>query len=113
MLAEVHIQAVLGTAAIWPESGRSPFRAEDEGKRTRGSAERFLGGDTNSQQRRSKMFQHILVPLDGSTRAEQALPVAARIARATGGSLLLVRVVPPPIDYSGGISPIPLMNEQM
>src|SRR5437660_10594157 len=38
------------------------------------------------------MFQCILVPLDGSERAEQALPIAARIAHASGGSLLLVRV---------------------
>jgi nucleotide-binding universal stress UspA family protein len=58
------------------------------------------------------MFHHVLVPLDGSFRAEQALPVAARLARATGGSLLLVRVVNPPIDYSGGLSPVPLMTEQ-
>jgi nucleotide-binding universal stress UspA family protein len=27
------------------------------------------------------MFKHILVPLDGSARAELALPVVARIAR--------------------------------
>lgn len=59
------------------------------------------------------MFQHILVPLDGSFRAEQALPVAARLARATGGSLLLVRVVSPPIDYSGGLTPVPLMIDQI
>jgi nucleotide-binding universal stress UspA family protein len=59
------------------------------------------------------MFQHVLVPLDGSFRAEQALPVAARLARATGGSLLLVRVVNPLIDYSGGLSPVPLMAEQI
>lgn len=39
------------------------------------------------------MLQHILVPLDGSPRAEQALPVAARIARASGGTLTLLRVV--------------------
>jgi nucleotide-binding universal stress UspA family protein len=39
------------------------------------------------------MFQHIVVPLDGSPRAEQALPVAARIARASGGTLTLLRVV--------------------
>lgn len=38
------------------------------------------------------MFQHILVPLDGSERAEQALSVAMRLARASGGSLILVRV---------------------
>ncbi|HEV2460975.1 MAG TPA: universal stress protein, partial [Ktedonobacterales bacterium] len=55
----------------------------------------------------------ILVPLDGSFRAEQALPVAARLARATGGSLLLVRVVNPPIDYSGGLAPVPLMTDQI
>ncbi len=59
------------------------------------------------------MFQQVLVPLDGSFRAEQALSVAARLARATGGSLLLVRVVNPPIDYSGGLSPVPLMTEQI
>lgn len=44
------------------------------------------------------MFQHILVPLDGSERAESAISVAACIARATGGSLLFVRVVMPPGD---------------
>jgi len=40
-----------------------------------------------------QMFQRIMVPLDGSERAEQALLVAARIARATHGALLLVQVV--------------------
>ncbi len=39
------------------------------------------------------MFKRILVPLDGSTRAEQAIPVAARIARALGDSVKLLRVV--------------------
>jgi len=39
------------------------------------------------------MFKHIMVPLDGSQQAEQALPIAARIARATKGSLLLANVV--------------------
>ena len=39
------------------------------------------------------MFKRILVPLDGSGRAERALPVAARLARASGGSIVLVRVV--------------------
>ncbi len=41
------------------------------------------------------MFQHILVPLDGSSRAEQALPLAARVARKTGGTIFLLRAVPP------------------
>ncbi len=39
------------------------------------------------------MFKRILVPLDGSGRAERALPIAAHLARASGGSILLVRVV--------------------
>src|ERR1039457_1092071 len=59
------------------------------------------------------MFQRVLVPLDGSVRAEQALPVAVRLARAMDGSLLLVQVVSPPIDFSGGMSPVPLMTEQV
>lgn len=29
------------------------------------------------------MFKHIMVPLDGTERAERALPVAAKIARAS------------------------------
>jgi len=45
------------------------------------------------------MFKKILVPLDGSTRAESALPVAARIARASGGSVMLVQVVTIPLMY--------------
>lgn len=39
-------------------------------------------------------FNTILVPLDGSERAERALPVAAQIARATHSTLLLARVIP-------------------
>jgi nucleotide-binding universal stress UspA family protein len=38
------------------------------------------------------MFQRIVVPLDGSSRAERAIPIAARIARATHGSVLLLQV---------------------
>jgi nucleotide-binding universal stress UspA family protein len=41
------------------------------------------------------MFQHILVPLDGSPRAEQALAVAAQLARASRGTLVLLRAVMP------------------
>lgn len=39
------------------------------------------------------MFQRILIPLDGSRRAEEAIPVAARIARSTGGTIVLLRAV--------------------
>jgi nucleotide-binding universal stress UspA family protein len=45
------------------------------------------------------MFQRILVPLDGSKRAECALLVAARIARASQGSIVLLRVVAIPGRY--------------
>ena len=34
----------------------------------------------------------VLVPLDGSPLAEQALPFAERLARATGARLILTRV---------------------
>jgi nucleotide-binding universal stress UspA family protein len=49
------------------------------------------------------MFKRILVPLDGSVRAERALPVAARIARASGGTVVLVRAVSLP----AGLDPVP------
>ncbi len=42
------------------------------------------------------MFQRILVPLDGSEGAERAIPVAARIAHASEGTIVFVRVIPPP-----------------
>ncbi len=50
----------------------------------------------------------ILVPLDGSTRAECALPLAERLASALGSRLLLVRVVEPSArisDLAGEIPP--------
>lgn len=50
------------------------------------------------------MFKHMLVPLDGSFRAEAALPVAARIARASDGSIVFMQVVNPPVDYAGGLA---------
>ncbi len=39
------------------------------------------------------MVKRILVPLDGSALAERAIPVAARIVRASAGSMLFLRVV--------------------
>lgn len=50
---------------------------------------------------RSTSFRSILVPLDGSPFAEQALPLAAELAKRGGGKLLLALVhqLPPnPID---------------
>lgn len=57
------------------------------------------------------MFQHILVPLDGSQRAEQALPVAVQLARASGATLTLLQVVNEVYNApSSGLdaSPLPL-----
>jgi len=64
--------------------------------------EEVVDGDTANLKRSVAMFKRILVPLDGSARAEYALPIAARIARAMGGSPHLLEVVSPLIDYGGG-----------
>jgi nucleotide-binding universal stress UspA family protein len=45
------------------------------------------------------MFKRILVPLDGSTRAERAIPIAARIAQASQAQIILLQVVRPLSDY--------------
>jgi len=50
------------------------------------------------------MFKRILVPLDGSTRAERALVPAADLARAAQGELVLLRVIDVPNDVG-----VPLM----
>ena len=42
------------------------------------------------------MYSKILVPLDGSTQAEEILPHVEQLARGTKAALLLVRVVEPP-----------------
>lgn len=45
------------------------------------------------------MYQRILVPLDGSARAEHAVPVAARLARVSNGTVVLVEVANPHPEY--------------
>ncbi len=47
------------------------------------------------------MLRQLLVPLDGSSAAEQALPVARRLAQATQATVHLVRVIPaPPLPWA-------------
>jgi nucleotide-binding universal stress UspA family protein len=46
------------------------------------------------------MFTRILVPLDGSKRAERALTIASRLARASQGSIVLLQAVGIPSEYS-------------
>ncbi|HEX6797191.1 MAG TPA: universal stress protein [Ktedonobacterales bacterium] len=43
------------------------------------------------------MYTHVLVPLDGSERAERALPVAERIARANKGRITLMQAMSLPL----------------
>ncbi len=58
------------------------------------------------------MFQRILVPLDGSARAERAVPVAARLARHASGSILLLRVLTHPLDAVASFLQAPEETEQ-
>jgi nucleotide-binding universal stress UspA family protein len=58
------------------------------------------------------MFTSILVPLDGSLLSESALPAAGRIARASGGRLILATVISVPILSSYGEYD-PLSSEQV
>jgi nucleotide-binding universal stress UspA family protein len=47
------------------------------------------------------MFERILVPLDGSYLAERALAVAARLARASQGSIVVVRAASTALTRTG------------
>lgn len=51
------------------------------------------------------MFKRILVPLDLSRRAERAIPVAARLARESGGEIILTHVLVMPLAYTTPIAP--------
>lgn len=57
----------------------------------------------------SVAITRILVPLDGSETAEQALPVAARLAREAKAPVVLVQVINPSLEFSmvgQGLAPI-------
>jgi nucleotide-binding universal stress UspA family protein len=45
---------------------------------------------------RELVYRKLLVPLDGSCRAESVLPLASRIARTHGAEIVLAHVVPKP-----------------
>lgn len=64
------------------------------------------------------MFTRILVPLDESSRAERALSTAARLARASRGSIVLLRAVGIPFEYntyiySSYISQAPVITQEV
>jgi nucleotide-binding universal stress UspA family protein len=51
------------------------------------------------------MFKRILVPLDGSRRAEQAIPLAARIAHSSGSSMVVMQAAWMPQGVAGALGP--------
>ena len=59
-------------------------------------------------ERSISMFKQILVPLDGSARAEQALPIAARLARVSNGTVSLVQAVWPQSEFMTSVGEIVL-----
>jgi nucleotide-binding universal stress UspA family protein len=59
------------------------------------------------------MFNRILVPLDQSKRAARAIPLAARLARAAGGSVILVQVVTVGSDVWSSLAPAPFVRQDI
>lgn len=57
------------------------------------------------------MFKKILIPLDGSMRAEQAIPIAARLARVCEGAVALLRVVHPLIGAQTSMPEISSLDQ--
>lgn len=51
------------------------------------------------------MFKHLLVPLDGSSFSEAALPYALGLARQFDGEITLLRVILPPRMGEGALTP--------
>jgi nucleotide-binding universal stress UspA family protein len=54
------------------------------------------------------MFERILVPVDGSERATRAIPVAARIARATDAKVILANVFDLTAAFGTYLGPVPI-----
>jgi len=65
----------------------------------------FLVRATERLPANSWSVKRILVPLDGSALAEQALPLAIELASSARAALFLLRVVIPLVDYAPGLSP--------
>jgi nucleotide-binding universal stress UspA family protein len=55
------------------------------------------------------VFKRILIPLDGSSRAERAIPLAARLASASHSSIVLLRVIGVPMEYGAYTDPPPFI----
>jgi nucleotide-binding universal stress UspA family protein len=60
------------------------------------------------------MTMTIVVPLDGSDNAEQALPWATALARRRAATLLLVSVVEIPMEFGAwSVARAPMMDEEI
>lgn len=57
------------------------------------------------------MFERIMVPLDGSSVAEEAIGVAAEVARRFDAELLLLRVFAPPVLTPGNTVDVEALME--
>lgn len=59
------------------------------------------------------MFHTILVPLDGSERAEKILPYVEELALARGSKLILLEVVEPSAYLVGSYETMPYFSQDM
>src|SRR5437764_987986 len=80
----------------WPSRHRRPDLACGDLRHYR--ACRPAPHHRDNATRRAAMFEHIIVPLDGTTRAEAALSLAAALARKTGTDLVLVSTAAASLD---------------
>src|SRR5712691_4289975 len=102
-----------GNCKIHPRTHFLNKRKNDSEKATRSFCHARPGHSTGCCIRRKTMFQTILVPLDGSPRAEQALPVAAHLAQASGGTIVLLQAVHPPNEYEAYVTLQPIVTPKM
>lgn len=94
-----HEEADLTVLCTHGESGRTDWSlASTARKLVEGAPGSFLlvpaAGETS--RKGVARYERLLVPLDGSPRAESVLPLAARLAQAQRAELILAHVVPVP-----------------
>ncbi|MHB8644875.1 MAG: universal stress protein [Thermomicrobiales bacterium] len=68
---------------------------------------------TSGTEPRSSALKQIILPLDGTSDAETALPLAANLAQAMGGVMHLILVVPTVGTLSGAMSSIARFNPKV
>ncbi len=64
------------------------------------------GSDAPADIAGAPAFQHVLIPLDGSKRAEEILPTALALGRMSDALHTLIRFVPLEVDYSLDFAPL-------